>query len=71
MKTKFELKIVNDGVDFEPLTWELEGKISKEDWEAFRTILPMFLEQSTKKDVVESAMMADVKVLRADEELAA
>lgn len=71
MKTKFELKVVNDGVDFEPLTWELNGKISKEDWEAFRNVLPMFLEQTTKKDAVESAMMADVEVLRADEELAA
>lgn len=65
MKTKFELKIMNEDMDFAPLTFELDGKFSQEDWDAFRTILPMFLEQTTKKDATESTLMADVEVERA------
>lgn len=71
MKTKFELKIVDASPEFAPLTFELAGNFSKEMWETFRTILPMFLEQAAaKEDATESTLMADVEVTR-EEELAA
>lgn len=65
MKTKFELTATCEDKTFAPLTFELDGKFTEDEWNTFRTILPMFISQASEKQTVMDAaskMAVDVEV---------